>query len=127
MAEVREARLVLPGAGASTAAVAAVAQPSARRTTRALAIALVTVAVAPISFLLPPHLLWPLIVLSVGGYFAWREWWGEYVIESFEGTCPRCEEPLSVDPGTRARGRHRIECYGCHREPELILADADRG
>ncbi|MGK7312794.1 MAG: hypothetical protein ACN0LA_11205 [Candidatus Longimicrobiales bacterium M2_2A_002] len=122
--EARRARLVLPAAGSTEARVTVEPRPKATRTTRAAVILVMTLVLAPIAFLVPPHFLWPLVVLAVGAYFAYREWTGEYIVHGFEGACPRCGEPLEIEPGTRVRGRQRVECYGCHREPELVLEEA---
>ena len=122
MPERRTARLTLPAAGTTEAVVEVEPQPKRQRTMRAMAVLAVSLAAAPVVFFIPPHFLWPLVVLVAGAYFARRVWRGEYVVTSFEGACPRCGEPLVVDPGTRVRGRQRIECYGCHREPELVLS-----
>lgn len=123
--ETRRARLVLPASGAAPAVLEVEPQPRARRAARAAAIVVGTVALAPATFLVPPHFLWPLVVLAVGFFFARRHWIGEYVVRSFEGACPRCGEALTVDAGARVRARQPLECYGCHREPELVLAEPD--
>ena len=119
--ETRRARLTLPASGSASASVEVEHQPRRQRRVRAAGIAAAAVAFAPVVFFVPPHFLWPLVVLVTGGYFAYREWTGAYVVRSFEGACPRCGAPLSVEPGSRIRQRQRIECYGCHREPELVL------
>ena len=124
--EVRTARLVLPAAGTTEARLCVEPRPGRHRRTRAALILVAALIGAPTAFLVPPHFLWPLLVLAVGAYFAHREWTGEYVVASFEGACPRCGEALEVEAGTRIRSRQRVECYGCHREPELIL-DAGPG
>lgn len=121
----RPARLQLPAAGSVAANVHVVHHARRRRALRAGVILGGAVAVMPLVFVIPPHLLWPVLVLGAGLYFARREWVGEYEVVRFEGACPRCGDPLSVEPGTRIRGRQRLECYGCHREPELVLEAGD--
>jgi hypothetical protein len=81
------------------------------------------VVVSPLVIVVPPHIIWPLIALGVGIYFARRTWKGEYVVTSFEGKCPRCGEPLELETGTRIQGRELLECFNCHREPELVVED----
>lgn len=122
--EERHARLVLPAAGSTEARLRVEPRPTGTRRTRAALILAMTLALAPVTFLIPPHFLWPLVVLAAGAYFAHREWTGEYIVHDLDGACPRCGEPLEVEPGTRIRGRQRVECYGCHREPELVLGEA---
>ena len=119
--EARRATLVLPAAGSTEARLTVEPRPRRTRSTRAAVILATTLVLAPVAFLVPPHFLWPLVVLAVGAYFAYREWTGEYIVHDFDGACPRCGEPLEIEAGTRVRGRQRVECYGCHREPELVL------
>ena len=122
--EARRARLVLPAAGSTGARLTVEPRSRGTRTTRAAVILATTLVLAPVAFLVPPHFLWPLVVLAAGAYLAYRAWTGEYIVHAFEGACPRCGEPLAIEPGTRVRGRQRVECYGCHREPELVLDEA---
>lgn len=99
-----------------------------RRTTRmwrAILILVVAVVVAPVVFFLPPHFVWPLVVLGLAGYLAYRSWVGEYHVVEFEGECPRCGSELELPENARIRARHSMECYGCHRHPELIIDDPD--
>jgi hypothetical protein len=122
----RRGRLVLPAAGSTPAALDVEPQPKRRRAVRAGLIVAAALVLMPVVFVVPPHFLWPLVALVAGLYFARKVWVGEYVVRSFEGACPRCGEALTLEPGTRIRSRERIECYGCHREPELVVAgDAD--
>lgn len=118
------ARVELPGAGTRDARVEVIYQPRATRLTRALLILGVTVVLMPLVFFIPPHFLWPIVVLAAGAYFAYRYWQGEYYVSTFQGKCPRCETDLELKPGSRIRSRQTLECYGCHRQPELVL-DAD--
>ena len=115
------ARLELPGAGTRDARVEVIYQPRATRLTRTLLILGVTVALMPVVFFIPPHLLWPIVVLAAGVYFAHKYWKGEYYVSTFEGACPRCDTELDLKPGSRIRSRQTLECYGCHRQPELVL------
>lgn len=115
------ARLVLPGSGTAEATVRVIHQPRTKRLTMALITLGAAVAAMPVVFLLPPHLLWPILALLGGAYFAHRLWRGEYYVVEFEGRCPRCDTPLELAPGARIRGRESLECYNCHRQPELIL------
>ena len=119
--ETRQALLRLPASGSAPASVEVEPQPRRRRRLRAAVILATAVVLMPPVFFVPPHFLWPLVVLGAGIYLARRAWSGEYIVRSFDGACPRCGEPLAVEVGTRIRGRQRVECYSCHREPELVL------
>lgn len=119
------AKLVLPGSGSIPATVEVIYQSQATRLSRALIILAVSILISPVLFFLPPHFLWPLVSLAAGGYLAWRYWTGEYYVTHFEGACPRCDTPLEMKRGTRIRGRHTLDCHGCHRQPTLILDDPE--
>lgn len=123
--EVRRARLVLPAAGSTAARVQVVHRETRARAARVAGIVVVSWLLAPAVFFIPPHVVWPVLVVAAGLYFGWREWRGEYVVHSFEGACPRCGEALTVKAGARIRDGQRVECYGCHREPELVLEGSD--
>lgn len=119
------ARLVLPGNGTADAIVEVIYQPRATRLSRALLTFGGTLLISPVLFFIPPHFLWPVLALAIGGFTAWRYWKGEYYVILFEGSCPRCDTPLEMKRGARIRGRHTLECFGCHRHPELILDALD--
>ncbi len=119
------ARLVLPGSDTVKASVEVIYQSRATRASRALLTLGVAIVSMPVLFFIPPHFVWPLLALAIGGYLAWRYWRGEYYVVGFKGHCPRCETPLEVSRGTRVRGHQTLECYGCHRHPELVLDDPE--
>ena len=115
------ARLELPGSGTAPASVEVVYQPRATRLARAVIVLVVSWLLMPIVFFVPPHFLWPLLSLIGGIVLARRYWRGEYYVTTFEGACPRCGTAIDLVSGTRIRGRQTLECYGCHRHPELVL------
>lgn len=115
------ARIVLPGSGTGPADVEVVYQPRATRYTRAILALVVSWLAIPVVFFIPPHIPWALAAFGLGVFLFWRTTQGEYFVASFEGACPRCAEPLALKSGARIRGRHTLECYGCHRQPELVL------
>ncbi len=123
--EVRRARLVLPASGSTPARMQVVHRGPRVRAARALGALGGAGFLAPAVFFIPPHVVWPVLVVAAGLYVGWREWRGEYVVHSFEGSCPRCGEVLTVKDGARIRDGQRVECYSCHREPKLILEDDD--
>jgi hypothetical protein len=120
-----DARLVLPGSGSGRAEIEVVFLSRTTRLWRALLVMGVALLIAPVVFFVPPHFLWPPVALGAGAFLAHRYWTGEYYVLAFEGACPRCGEALEVKPGARIRGRHTLECYGCHRQPELVLEDPE--
>jgi hypothetical protein len=91
---------------------------------RALTLLLVFWALVPLVFFIPPHLPWALGAFAAGIYFALRSLRGEYVVEAFSGSCPRCGQPLAIAPGTLVKVPYTVTCYNCHHEPALQLARA---
>lgn len=89
------------------------------RATRALLSLLGLWALAPLVFIVPPHIPWALLAVVSGLYLAYRQWTGEYLVHRFEGRCPRCEADLPLAPGSRIRLPHAMVCYQCHHEPVL--------
>lgn len=118
-------KLVLPGAGSTEATVEVIYQSQATRASRALITLAVAILIAPVLVFLPPHFLWPIVAIAAGAWLAWRYWTGEYYVTHFEGRCPRCDTPLEMARGTRIRGDHTLDCYGCHRHPTLIVNDPE--
>ncbi len=123
MSEERSPRawIILPGSGTSEARIRVERQSTGVRVVGAMLILAVAIALMPVLLLVPPHFLWPPVSLAVGGFLAWRFWRGTYSVVSFEGRCPRCDAALDLAAGARIRRRHTLECYGCHRQPELVV------
>jgi hypothetical protein len=96
------------------------------RITRALLTLLGFWLLAPLVAIIPPHIPWALLAFVAGIYLAVKQWTGEYVVQRFEGQCPRCETPLPLPPGTRIKLPHRMVCFQCHHEP-LLQVDAGGG
>lgn len=120
-----EAWLELPGSGTAPVEVEVSFQPRGARVVRALVALLGSWALIPLVFFVPPHLPWVLAAFFGGLFLAWRFWRGDYLVRSFRGDCPRCGTVLELKPGTRIRGRHTLDCYACHRHPDLVLTGAD--
>lgn len=77
---------------------------------------------APVVFLIPPHIPWALTAITVGIFLSYRRWRGEYVVHSFQGVCPSCAAELTIKPEQLIELPHPTPCYACHQEPELQLA-----
>jgi hypothetical protein len=92
------------------------------RLTSALLVLLGCWILAPLLFLIPPHLPWGLGALVAGLFLAYRRWTGEYVVHSFEGRCPGCDGSLTMKPDQLVQLPHTMPCYNCHQEPELKLS-----
>jgi hypothetical protein len=119
-----EARLTLAGHAPVPAQVQVRPRPRKQRMVRALTLLLVFWALVPLVFFIPPHLPWALGAFAAGIYFALRSLRGEYVVDAFAGSCPRCGQPLTIAPGTLVKIPYAVTCYHCHHEPALQLARA---
>lgn len=117
------AQLRLRGHEPAPARVDLVRRTRKTRLTKTLVVLLGSWVVAPILFFIPPHVPWVLGALVAGGYFAYRQWTGEFEVNSFAGACPRCGAELTIPPGTRIGLPHRINCYSCHHESSLVVDD----
>lgn len=60
--------------------------------------------------------------LFVGGVMTYKSWGGRFRVMEFHGTCPRCHEPIKLEPGSKIGSPHHLVCYQCHHEPDLYLA-----
>lgn len=87
-----------------------------RRTLTALGTALL---VAPVVFILPPHVPWALAALAAGAFIARRRWTERFTIRSLEGECPRCGAAIMATEGERLRVPHTLSCEGCNHECTL--------
>ena len=57
----------------------------------------------------------------IGAWLVYNSWRGKYRVQAFRGSCPRCDEELKVEPGSKIRLPHAMVCYHCHFEPELAV------
>jgi len=83
----------------------------------------VTLVVAPLVGLAPPHAPWVVGVLGAGGFLARRRWRERFTVEGVEGPCPKCGAELSVASGALKRP-HTVPCDACHHESSVRLDDA---
>lgn len=58
----------------------------------------------------------------VGAVMTYKSWRGRFKVTAFQGTCPRCETPIALKPGSKIGSPHHLVCYACHHEPDLYLA-----
>jgi hypothetical protein len=82
----------------------------------------VSVVVAPIAALLPPHAIWPLGVLGTGAFLARRRWSEEFTLVELRASCPKCAQAFRAITG-RLRMPHPLPCDGCHHEASLRVPD----
>lgn len=74
---------------------------------------------APLVFLIPPHLEWVILTVAGGVYWARKNWVAEFVVASCDAVCPRCHSPITIKSGTTLRLPHTVVCYSCHEHPAL--------
>jgi len=86
-------------------------------------IVVITVIVAPMVTVIPPHAPWLLGVLGGGTYLARRRWKWRFTLEALEGTCPKCGAALHARPG-RLADPHGLSCDACHNDVALRVPEA---
>jgi len=116
-----EAWIRLRGHEALAATAELIYQNPRTRMTRATLILLGCWIIAPIAFIVPPHIPWAVLAFGGGLYLAVRQWRGEYLVNAFSGECPRCHAALRLAPGTKIRLPYAIDCFQCHHEPVLEI------
>lgn len=117
-----EARAVLFGFDPSPVALEVL--PRTRRwrlvgAARAFAVSLV---VAPVVAVVPPHAPWAIGALAAGAYFARRRWTETHTLAAVEGVCPKCGASFDTKP-SRLRRPHPLECEQCHHVSELRIPE----
>ena len=113
-------RLEVFGADARPARLEVTPRPTGKRATRAAATGAATLVIAAGVALLPPHAPWLLAALAIGGWRTVREWRGEYQLHAFEGSCPRCGEPLKLEE-RYITPPMLLPCYSCHAQVQLTI------
>lgn len=119
-----QARLVLFGYPPAPARATVTRRAAGSRAMRAGLYAGGTLLLTPVAAIFPPHAPWAMAVLIGGGLLTWRGWSTREVVASFQGECPRCGHPLSLDPGTRLRDGLAVSCPECGMDPLLKLGAA---
>lgn len=115
------AALRLRGHEAKPAEIQIEKRPRQTRMTRSILTLVGFLVLAPVVALIPPHIPWVLVALFMGGYLAWKQWAGEYIVHSFSGNCPRCDAELKIDPGSKVGLPLEMDCYSCHHKPTLVV------
>ncbi|WP_420128840.1 hypothetical protein [Longimicrobium sp.] len=62
------------------------------------------------------------IPFFTGAVLTYKTWGGRFRVMEFHGSCPRCQEPIQLKPGSKIGSPHHLVCYNCHHEPDLYLA-----
>lgn len=82
----------------------------------------ITVVVAPVLAIVPPHAPWVLGALAIGTIFARRRWNERYTVVAVSATCPKCGAEIGGKTG-RLRSPHPLPCEACHHESTLQLPE----
>jgi hypothetical protein len=109
----RAARITAFGFDAKAARVEVIPRSRGWRTTRALLAMAIGAGVAPVVFILPPHVPWALAAIGAGAFFARRFATERETLLRVEGHCPRCGAEIRVETATPLREPHVLHCGGC--------------
>lgn len=115
------ARIILRGHGSVPAELEVVKYPRGRWVLRTLGYVLLWLVwtLGTLLFTFDPFVAsFPFVI---GAALAYRSWHGRYQIRAFRGHCPRCENELTIKPGSKVNLPHPLVCYNCHHEPELVV------
>lgn len=81
----------------------------------------ITLLVAPVVTVIPPHVPWAIGVLAGGTFLVRRRLQEAYTVVGVEGTCPRCGGELEA-PGGKLREPHPVMCTACHFEASAAVS-----
>lgn len=118
------ARLTLFGRVPTPAVLAVEPRPRWERILRAVLSLVIAAITAPIVMVIPPHAEWLLLNTLAGLYWFRKNWIAEYVLESFQGVCPKCHHDIAMKKGMTLRFPEGVSCYNCHEHPTLELGEA---
>lgn len=94
---------------------------------RTATVAVLTLILAPLVALIPPHAPWAVAALGIGATMTRRRWLERHTVQSMSGDCPRCATSLSIERPTRLRHPHALSCPTCHHEPLLKVTFKEHG
>jgi hypothetical protein len=93
------------------------------RGSRALLFAALGLLIAPVALLIPPHGIWTIGSLVLGGTLAHLKWAERRTLVFLDANCPRCDADLRCTRPTRIRDPHTITCETCHHPLELQIVE----
>ncbi|HET6229785.1 MAG TPA: hypothetical protein VFE05_06865 [Longimicrobiaceae bacterium] len=76
---------------------------------------------SPLTFIVPPHIIWPPIVFIVGAMLAWARWTEERTLVSLHGVCPKCGTEQDFTETGRMKRPHTVNCRNCRWELRVEL------
>lgn len=94
--------------------LSAFGRPAAWRVRGAVVRLVATLILAPLVAIIPPHAPWVVAVLITGLILTRRRLTEKLTVTHFEGTCPKCGNPLTLAAGTRLLNPHALTCESCH-------------
>ena len=118
------ARLTLFGSVPTPVTLSVEPRPRWERILRAFLSLFIAAITGPIVMIIPPHAEWLLLNTLAGLYWFRKNWIAEYVLEAFEGVCPKCHTDITMKKGMTLRFPEGVSCYHCHEHPTLELGEA---
>lgn len=117
-----DARVSLFGYDSTPARAHLLPRTKAWRLRGSIRTAAITVILAPMVTVIPPHAPWLIGVVSVGTYLARRRWNEHFTLMAMEGSCPKCGAVLHTRPG-RLKDPHGLSCDACHNDVALHVPE----
>jgi hypothetical protein len=82
------------------------------------------VLIAPASFLVPPHVIWPPILAFVGLFLAFNHMREHRTLLSLHGPCPKCGTVQDFTELGRMGNPHKVTCANCRWDSYVEVARA---
>jgi len=80
----------------------------------------VSVVVAPVVAIIPPHAVWLMGALMTGAFLARKRYVERFTLVSVAGACPKCGNEITIK-AMRLHTPHQLPCDGCHHGSLLRL------
>lgn len=98
-----------------------IARTSGWRVSHATPPLVIGLLLAPVLFIVPPHVPWALGAVGVGVLLAVRKWNERLTLTRVAVPCPHCGQPLPRTGPVALRQPHSLSCDACHHHVTLIV------
>jgi hypothetical protein len=106
----------------TTAELRVIPRGTAWRAARAGAFVLGGLVLAPVVFILPPHVAWASAAVLTGVFLGYRKWLERHTLVELSGPCPRCGTTIRIESATRLRNPWSVSCEACRHSATLTVS-----